>query len=38
MNAVSRLDEECARLIQQGEDVKREIQTFIDNFIAVIEV
>ncbi|CAH3134002.1 unnamed protein product [Pocillopora meandrina] len=38
INAVSRLDEECARLIQQGEDVKREIQTFIDNFIAVIEV
>ena len=37
MNAVSRLDEECARLIKQGEDVKREIQTFIDNFIAVIE-
>ena len=37
MNAVSGLDEECARLIQQGEDVKREIQTFIDNFIAVIE-
>ena len=37
MNAVSRLDEECARLIQQGGDVKREIQTFIDNFIAVIE-
>ena len=37
MNAVSRLDEECATLIQQGEDVKREIQTFVDNLIAVIE-
>ena len=37
MNAVSRLDEDCARLIQQGEDVKREIQTFVDNLIAVIE-
>ena len=37
INAVSRLDEECATLIQQGEDVKREIQTFVDNLIAVIE-
>ena len=37
MNAVSRLDEECATLIQQGEDVKKEIQTFVDNLIAVIE-
>ena len=37
MNAVSRLDEECATLIQQGEDVKREIQTFFDNLTAVIE-
>ena len=37
MNAVSRLDRECATLIQQGEDVKREIQTFVDNLIAVIE-
>ena len=37
MNAVSRLDEDYARLIQQGEDVKREIQTFVDNLIAVIE-
>ena len=37
MNAVSRLDGECATLIQQGEDVKREIQTFVDNLIAVVE-
>ena len=37
MNAVSRLDRECATLIQQGEDVKREIQTFVDNLIAIIE-
>ena len=37
MNAVSRLDGECATLIQQGEDVKREIQTFVDNLIAVID-
>ena len=37
MNVISRLDEDCATLIQQGEDVKREIQTFVDNLIAVIE-
>ena len=37
MNAVSQLDEDCATLIQQGEDVKREIQTFVDNLTAVIE-
>ena len=37
MNAVSRLDGECATLIQQGEDVKIVIQTFVDNLIAVIE-
>ena len=37
INAVSRLDEDCATLIQHGEDVKREIQTFVDNLIAVIE-
>ena len=37
MNVISRLDEDCATLIQQGEDVKREIQTFVDNLIAAIE-
>ena len=37
MNVMSRLDEDCATLIQQGEDVKREIQTFVDNLIAAIE-
>ena len=37
MNVISRLDEDCATLIQQGEDVMREIQTFVDNLIAVIE-
>ena len=37
MNAMSQLDEECATLIQQGEDGKREIQTFFDNLTAVIE-
>ena len=37
MNAVSRLDGECATLIQQGKDVKIVIQTFVDYLIAVIE-
>ena len=37
MNAISQLDEDCAKLIQQGEDVKRDVQTFVDNLIAVIE-
>ena len=37
MNAISQLDEESAKLIQQGEDVKRDVQTFVDNLIALIE-
>ena len=37
MNAITQLDEDCAKLIQQGEDVKRDVQTFVDNLIAVIE-
>ena len=37
MDAISRFDEKYVKLIQQGEDVKREIQTFVDNLIAVIE-
>ena len=37
MNAISQLDEDCAKLIQQGEDVKRDVQTFVDNLITVIE-
>ena len=37
MNAISQLDEDCAQLIQQSEDVKRDVQTFVDNLIAVIE-
>ena len=37
VKAISRLDEDCATLIQQGEDVKMEIQTFVDNLIAAIE-
>ena len=37
MNAISQLDEDCAKLIQQGEDVKRDVQTFVDNLIAAIQ-
>ena len=37
MNTISQLDEDCAKLIQQGEDVKRDVQRFADNLIAVIE-
>ena len=37
MNAISQLDEDYAKLIQQSEDVKRNVQTFVDNLIAVIE-
>ena len=37
MNTISQLDEDCAKLIQQGEDVKRDVQTFVDNLIALIE-
>ena len=37
MNTISQLDENCAKLIQQGEDVKRDVQTFVDNLIAIIE-
>ena len=37
MNAISQLDEDCAKLIQQGEDVKRDVQTFVEHLINVIE-
>ena len=37
MNTISQLDEDCAKLIQQGEDVKRDVQTFVDNLIAIIK-
>ena len=37
MNAISQLDEDCAKLIQQGEDVKRDVQTFVGNLIAAIQ-
>ena len=37
MNTVSQLDEDCAKLIQQAEDVKRDVETFVDNLIAAIQ-
>ncbi|XP_022794622.1 tripartite motif-containing protein 2-like [Stylophora pistillata] len=36
-NAVIKCDEDCARLIQNGRDVKRAVQTFVENLTAVIE-
>ena len=36
-NIIRQLDEDYAKLIQQGEDVKRDVQTIVDNLIAVIE-
>ena len=37
MNTVNQLDEEFARLMQQGEDVNRDVQRLVDNLVAVIE-
>ena len=37
MKAVSQLDEDCAKLIQQAEDVKRDVETFVENLIAAIQ-
>ena len=37
-NIIRQLDEDYAKLIQQGEDVKRDVQKIVDNLIAVIEV
>ena len=34
---IRQLDEDYAKLIQQGEDVKRDVQKVVDNLIAVIE-
>lgn len=34
---LKKLDEEVAELTQQGEDVKRRVQTFVDSLLAVIE-
>ena len=36
-NSVRQLDEDCAKLMQQAEDVKRDVQNFADNLIAVVQ-
>ena len=36
-NIIRQLDEDYAKLIQQGEDVKRDVQKLVDNLIAAIE-
>ena len=36
-NAVKQLDEDYAKLIQQAEDVKRNVQKFVDDLFATIE-
>ena len=37
INTVGQLNEDYAKLIQQGEDVKRDVQRFVDNLIAAVE-
>ena len=37
INTVGQLDEDYAKLIQQGEDVKRDVQRFVDELIANVE-
>ena len=37
MNEVRRLDEESAKLIQQGENVKKHVKRIVDNLTAVLE-
>ena len=37
MKTVNQLDEEFAKLMQQGEDVKRDVQRLVDNLVAVIK-
>ena len=37
LTAVSKLDEDHARIIQRGEEVKRQVQRAVDNLIANIE-
>ena len=38
MEEVRRLDEDSAKLIQQGENVKKDVQRIVDNLFKVIEV
>jgi len=37
MNIIRQIDEDYAKLIQQGEDVKRDVQKIVDNLTAAIE-
>ena len=37
VSAVSRLHEGCAKLIQQGEDLKQDVQRIVDNLMTTIE-
>ena len=37
MDIIRQLDEDYAKLLQQGEDVKKDVQKIVDNLIAVIE-
>ena len=37
INIIRHLDEDYAKLIQQGEDAKRHVQNIVDNLIAIIE-
>ena len=37
MNTVTHLDEDCAKMIQQGDIIKRDVQRFADNLIKTIQ-
>ena len=37
MKTVNQLDEEFTKLMQQGEDVKRDVQSLVNNLVAVIK-
>ena len=37
MNIVTHLDEDCAKMIQQGDIIKRDVQRFADNLIKTIQ-
>ena len=37
INTMGRLNEDCAKLMQQHEDIKREVKTFVDSLISNLE-
>ena len=37
MNIVTHLDEDCTKMIQQGDIIKRDVQRFADNLIKIIQ-